>query len=74
VIRALLPVAAVVVALVLLVGAAVASGAVSFAEPPRQAVAAAVPTSELPPTPNAEQIAAQSQLISEEPSMCSCGR
>jgi len=73
--KALLPVLAVVISLVLLVGVAVASGAVSFADPPQQAAVAAVPpTPSAVPTLTADQIAAQSQLISEEPSMCFCGR
>lgn len=72
--RAAVPLIVVAVAIVMLAGVAVASGAVSFADPPRRAIAAAPPTPSAPPTLTAEQIAAQSQLIAEEPSMCSCGR
>lgn len=62
---------AVALALVLLVGLAVLTGTVSLTGLPRSAVAAA-PTAI--PTPNADQIAAQAQLIVDESQLCNCGR
>jgi hypothetical protein len=74
------PILAAVVLVALLAGVAVASGVVSFADPPRPAaVAAQVPAAPAPAaapaaTPTVDLDAARAQLMTDESQMCNCGR
>jgi hypothetical protein len=63
-----LQVAVLVLGLLVAAGAAVASGAVSFSEPPRAAVVAAQPAPE--PTPTIDLVAANAQMMTD----CNCGK
>jgi hypothetical protein len=74
----LMPIFAAVVLVVVLAGVAVASGVVSFADPPKPAAVAAqsAAPAAAPPavTPTVDLDAARAQLMTDESQMCNCGR